>query len=170
MERAKEEIRKAMSKSKKNADLHYYMGIIELSQRNYSEAMEYIERAIKYADDSTARDYIAKALCLACLAKFKEAVEDLEVTIKLEQNWIDAYFLKGKCSYLAGDINSAFMSYQQLVILEKKEYVMHIHAGNLLMNTGAIEDAIKAFTNANRLKESSVAFYQQAKVLLILTK
>jgi tetratricopeptide (TPR) repeat protein len=158
-----------MSKSRKNADLHYYMGVIELSQHNYNEALEYIEKAIKYADDSIARDYMTKALCLACLSRFKEAIEDLEVTIKLEQNWADAYLLKGKCSYLVGDINSAFMSYQQLVFLEKNKYVMHIHAGNLLMNTGAIDDAAKAFTNADRIKESSVAFYQQAKVFLILT-
>lgn len=157
-----------MAKSKKNADLHYYMCITELSQHNYTEALEHIDKTIKYADDSTTRDYIAKALCEACLGMFKEAIEDLEVAVRLEQSCVDAHLLKGKCCYLMGDVNSAFVCYQQLVIIEKDEYAMHVHAGNLLMNTGAIDDAVKAFSNANRIKESSVAFYQQAKVLFAL--
>lgn len=45
--------------------------------------------------------------------------------------------------------------------------MVHIYAGNLLMTTGAYEDAIKALTNANNLKVTSLAVYQKARVSLI---
>ena len=95
---------------------------------------------------------------------FKEAIDDLDIVIKLDPNFTDAYLIKGKCSCLSGDINTAFMCYQQLIMLNKDEPIMHIHAGNLLMANGSIEDAVKAFSNGNELKKTSIAYYQQAKV------
>ena len=161
---AKEEIILAMTQSKKNADLHYYMGMLELSQHNYSDAFYQFNKTIKYADDSSARDYFAKGIAEACLNMFKEAIDDLDIAVKLEEKFTDAHLLKGKCSYLTGDVNTAFSCYQKLILIDKSNYLMHIHAGNLLMNTGAVEDAIKALSNANKIEESSIAYYQQAKV------
>ena len=123
-------------------------------------------KTIKYADDSTARDYFAKGLTEACLNMFKEAINDLEISIKLDPNFIDAYLIKGKCLYLVGDMNGAFSSYQKLILIDKNNPVMHIHAGNLIMTSGGIEDSIKAYVNANNVKETNIAYYQQAKVLL----
>lgn len=42
---------------------------------------------------------------------------------------------------------------------------MHIYAGNLLMTTGAYEDAVKAFSNAFELQPLGQALYQRARVL-----
>ena len=95
---------------------------------------------------------------------FKEAIDDLDIAIKLDANHTDAYLIKGKSSFLAGDTNTAFMCYQQLILLNKNDPVMHIHAGNLLMASGAFEDAAKAFSNANDIQETAVAHYQQSKV------
>jgi len=44
-------------------------------------------------------------------------------------------------------------------MLEPKNSNMHIYAGNLLMTTGSYEDATKAFTNADNLKQNSLALY-----------
>jgi len=150
--------------------LHYYKGILQVSQHQYMEGMQEFERSIKYADESTARHYFAKGFAEACLNMFKEAIEDLDIAAKLDQNFTDAHLVKGKCSYLAGDSNNAFISYQQLIILNKDDPVMHIHAGNLLMASGAIEDAIKAFANANDFKETAISYYQQSKVFFLQIK
>lgn len=40
--------------------------------------------------------------------------------------------------------------------------MVHIYAGNLLMTTGSYEDATKAFTNADSVEKSSLAFFQRA--------
>lgn len=164
MKSARAEIDMALAKAKKNADLHYYKGILELAQSRYTESLQEFLKTIKYADDSTARDYFAKGLAEAFLGLFKEAVEDLEITIKLDPCFADAYLLKGKCMYLLGDLNGAFASYQQLIMASKNDPLMHVHAGNLIMASGRVEDSIDAFNNANKVEETSVAYYQQTKV------
>ncbi len=161
---AEDELEVALSKAKKDAELHYYKGILQVSQHQYVDSLKEFNKAIKYADESTARHYFAKGFAESCLNMFKEGIEDMDIAIKLEQSYTDAYLVKGKCCYLAGDTNNAFVCYQQLIMLNKNNPVMHIHAGNLLMASGATDDAIKAFGNANELKETTIAYYQQAKV------
>ena len=46
--------------------------------------------------------------------------------------------------------------------------MVHIYAGNLLMTTGSYEDATKAFTNADSVQKSSLAFYQRARCFIAL--
>ena len=46
--------------------------------------------------------------------------------------------------------------------------MVHIHAGNLLMLTGSYDDAIKAFVNANGIKETISAYYQIIKCKLLV--
>ena len=48
--------------------------------------------------------------------------------------------------------------------------LVHVHAGNLLMLAGSIEDASKAFTNANSIKPTLEAFVQRAKCYLLLER
>jgi lipoprotein NlpI len=43
----------------------------------------------------------------------------------------------------------AFLDFQKLILLEPKNPMVHIYAGNLLMTTGSYDDATKAFTNAD---------------------
>lgn len=46
--------------------------------------------------------------------------------------------------------------------------MVHIYAGNLLMTTGSYEDATKAFTNADSVQKSSLAFFQRARCFIAL--
>ena len=55
-----------------------------------------------------------------------------------------------------------------MIILQSKNPMVHINAGNLLMTTGSYEDAIKAFTNANSVQLCPVAIYQRAWCYLAL--
>ena len=110
-----------MSKARKDPELHYYKRILTLSQHQYLYALKESTKAI---DESTARHYFAKGFSEACLNMFKEAIEDLDIAIKLEEGFTDAYFIKGKCAYLGGDTNTAFMCYQQLIIMNKNDPFM----------------------------------------------
>ena len=136
-----------------------------MSQCRYNEALEYFSKTIKYADESTARDYFAKGFCETCIGMYKESIEDLDIALRLNPDLLDAYLIKGKCMFLARDTKGAFESYQRLISESKDDYLIHIHGGNLLMETGAINDALKAFATANKIKENIVSYYQQAKVL-----
>jgi len=46
---------------------------------------------------------------------------------------------------------------------------VHIYAGNLLMTTGAYQDAIKAFLNADNTRPTAQAAFQRARCYCALT-
>lgn len=46
--------------------------------------------------------------------------------------------------------------------------MVHIYAGNLLMTTGSYDDATKAFTNADSVQKSPLAFYQRSRCNIAL--
>lgn len=62
----------------------------------------------------------------------------------------------------------AFLDFQKLILLEPKNPMVHIYAGNLLMTTGSYDDATKAFTNADSVQKSSLAFYQRSRCHIAL--
>jgi len=135
-----------------------------MSQQEYPEALKEAIKAIKYADENIARDYFNKGVCETCLDMFKEALDDFDIALNLDPMLIDAYLLKGKTAYIYGDMNTAFECYQQMVTLCGNDFSIHIHAGNLLIISGAFQEAINAFDLANELKETELAHYQKAKV------
>ena len=83
---------------------------------------------------------------------------------------MQAYLNRGKCAYLIGDTGLAFMDFQKIIILEPKNPMVHVYAGNLLMTTGSYEDATKAFTNADNIHKSPLALYQRSRCFVALTK
>ena len=44
-------------------------------------------------------------------------------------------------------------------MIEPKNPLVHVYAGNLLMTTGSYEDGFKAFTNADSVEKCSLAIY-----------
>ena len=48
--------------------------------------------------------------------------------------------------------------------------MVHVYAGNLLMTTGAYQDAIKAFMNADTVQKTAIAAFQRARCFCALTE
>jgi len=118
-----------------------------------------LERASSGEDEPNATDLLHKGRCHACLSMFKEAITDFTKVIELDDELFDAYFFRGKCSYLIGDTSQAFLDFQKLILLQPKNPMVHAYAGNLLMTTGSYEDAAKAFSNADSVKSCAFAIY-----------
>ena len=143
LEEAKVELALGMEQMSNDAELHYYRGIIAMGQKEYLEALEDLNKTIKYAEESLGIHYLTRGKCYAALNLMKEAEEDLSIAIKLEQTLVEVYLIRGRCGYLVGNSNQAFLDYQQLIMHRPKDPLMHVHAGNLLMATGSYEDAAK---------------------------
>lgn len=94
---------------------------------------------------------------------FKEAISDTTVAIEANESLVDAYILRGKCAFISGDTKQAFMDFQKVIKLRPEDPMMHIHAANILMASGAYEQAIKAYTNAHKIGEIPMALYGRAK-------
>ena len=147
----------ALEKARKDSNLHYYKGLVHISQRQLKEGLQEIHKTIKYADESIARDYFVKGFCEASLFMLKEAIDDLDIAIKLNPELLDAYYIKGKCMHLLGDI-SALECYNQLIEKKPKDPLVYISKGIFLMINDSINDAIKSFQNANDIQETNIAY------------
>ena len=84
-------------------------------------------------------------------------MKDLTMALELDDTLTEAFVYRGKCAYLLGDTNLAFHDFQKLIISDQKNPLVHIYAGNLLMTTGAYNDAIKAFDNADTVQPTCLA-------------
>ncbi len=163
----REEISKSLDgfiKEKKNEHmLYYFRGIFGLYKQEFMNALRDFEKAIGYCDNVVAKYYIGRARCYACLSMFKEAIKDLSVAIDANDSIVDAYILRGKCAFISGDTKQAFMDFQKVIKMRPEDPMMHIHAANILMASGAYEQAIKAYTNAHKLGRIPMALYGRAK-------
>lgn len=90
-------------------------------------------------------------------------MKDLSIALNLDETLQDAYIYRGKCAYLLGDNNLAFLDFQRLILSDPKNPMVHVYAGNLLMTTGAYKDAIKAFENADTVMKTSIASFQRVR-------
>lgn len=111
---------------------------------------------------------MAKGLCYASLELYKEAVHDFSIVIQLDEECGDAYFYRGRCAFILGDSNTAFLDYQKFIMANPDDPYVHTHAGDLLVLIQSYEDAIKAYTNANSTRETAMAHSKIAKCHLIL--
>lgn len=98
-----------------------------------------------------------------------EALKDLSIALELDESLFEAYIFRGKCAYLLGDNNLAFHDFQKLIISDQKNPIVHIYAGNLLMTTGAYNDAIKAFDNADTVQQTALASFQRIRCYCALS-
>jgi len=125
--------------------------------------------AIEEEEESTAYFFLARGRTYACLSILTEAMKDLSVALNLDETLQSGYIYRGKCAYLLGDNNLAFLDFQRLILTDPKNPVVHIYAGNLLMTTGAYSDAIKAFENADTVEPTAVSAFQRVRCYCALS-
>jgi len=150
--------------------IYYYRGLLHNYLHWFYEALLDFEMAIDKDDEPGASLYLARGRSFACLSMLNEAIKDFSIAINLDEKWIDAYLCRGKCSYLVGDNTQAFMDFQKLIVLNSESPKVHIHAGNLLMTTGAYSDAIKAYVNADVVQDTAEAAFHRARWYTALNK
>jgi len=167
---AKRDLNKGMQNSQKDYAVLYLRGLVNFALHFFYDAITDLEMVIEKSEEASAKHYLARGRCYACLSMFKEAITDLTIAINLNKDLLDAYLNRGKCAYLIGDTGLAFMDFQKLIVIEPKNPMVHIYAGNLLMTTGSYEDATKAFTNADNIHKSSLALYQRGRCNVALNQ
>lgn len=73
--------------------------------------MKDFNSAIDAEEDPTASYFLARGRCYACLSILTEAMKDLSIALNLDDSLQDAYIYRGKCAYLLGDNNLAFLDF-----------------------------------------------------------
>lgn len=139
--------------------LYFFRGLLNFQMHQFYLALKDFSVAIEEEEEPTAAYYLARGRTYACLSILSEAMKDLSIAINLDETLQDAYIYRGKCAYLLGDNNLSFMDFQRLILTDPKNPMVHVYAGNLLMTTGAYQDAIKAFLNADTVQKTAVAAF-----------
>jgi tetratricopeptide (TPR) repeat protein len=167
-EKSKFLLDKAISQRETDSDLYFFRGLVLYYLGKPIEAVPEFEVAIDKAEDNMPIHFMARGLCYAQLKLLKEAIQDFSISIQLDEKLSEAYYYRGRCAYLLDDSQLAFQDFQKMITNKHEDPI--VHAGNLLMLAGSIEDARKAFTNANSIKPTPEAFIQRAKCFLMLEK
>ncbi|CAG9333091.1 unnamed protein product [Blepharisma stoltei] len=158
---------KAIESRETESELYFYRGIVLYFLGKPIDAVTDMESAMEKSEENMPMHFLARGLCYVTLKLIKEAIEDFSIAIQLDEKLAEAYFYRGRCAYLLDDTQLAFLDFQKLIVAKPKDPIVHVHAGNLLMLTNSIEDATKAFSNANSIKPTITAYVQSAKCSII---
>ena len=167
-EKSKELLDIAIKIRDSESDLFFFRGVLLYYIGKTVDAVHDIEKAIDKAEDNVVDHFIARGLCSGRLKMYKEAIQDFCIAIQLNEKCVEAYYYRGRCHFILDDTSSAFEDFQKLAALSPNDPQVHIHAGDLLMLTGSIEDALKAYLNANSTKIMPESYIQRAKCYLLI--
>ena len=98
--------------------LRFYRGLIYLYMQEFDKAVVDIYQAIKNNDESNAKYHMFIGLAYGCMNLLKEAMKDLTISIKLKDDYLSAYYNRGKCAYLLGNADLAFTDFQKLLLIK----------------------------------------------------
>ena len=166
-DKSKEFLDVAIKIRETEADLFFFRGIVQYYLGNTIEAVHDIEQAIDKAEDNVVDHFVARGLCSARLKMHKEAIQDFCIAIQLNEKCSEAYYYRGRCAFIMDETSTAFEDFQKLINLNPENPEVHIKAGNLLMLNGSIEDALKAYNNANIKTVVPESNLQRAKCFLM---
>ncbi len=86
---AKEIMDRALLKHPKDTSLLYFRGIILFYLHLFYEALIDLDAVIDIEDEPTAKQYLARGRCHACLSMFQEAIHDLTKALEIDEELVD---------------------------------------------------------------------------------
>jgi tetratricopeptide (TPR) repeat protein len=93
-EKAGRDAVRALEKDKNNHKAYFILGNCANDKNDLPAAIGFYKKAIEF-NKSEPDYYFKRAIAFGKQQKFKECVEDLDACLKLEPNYIDAYYWRG---------------------------------------------------------------------------
>lgn len=93
-EKAGKDAVSALEKDKNNNKAYFILGNCANDKNDLVAAIGFYKKAIEY-NNSEPDYYFKRAIAFGKQQKFKECVEDLDACLKLDPNYIDAYYWRG---------------------------------------------------------------------------
>ncbi len=86
---ARRDLNRALKHSPKDYQVMYFRGILNFALHYFYDAITDFEKVIEKAEEASAKYYLARGRCYACLSMFKEAITDLSIAINLNKDCLD---------------------------------------------------------------------------------
>eukprot|EP00826_Nyctotherus_ovalis_P052261 TRINITY_DN6602_c0_g2_i1.p1 TRINITY_DN6602_c0_g2~~TRINITY_DN6602_c0_g2_i1.p1 ORF type:complete len:130 (+),score=34.31 TRINITY_DN6602_c0_g2_i1:77-466(+) len=103
--------------------LYFYRGLIHLYTKQFDRAINDFTRAIKHNDIASSKYHMYLGLTYGCANLLTEAMSHLSTSVKLKDDYLLAYYNRGKCAYLQGDVDQAFADFQKLLLIKPVDVV-----------------------------------------------
>ena len=120
-----------------------------------------LEKAITCAREATEwkpHDHGSFGLLGKCLfgrGKFKEAIKKFSVSIRLNRDYAEGYFMRGDVYLHANNDELAIQDYSKAIELEPDKYHVYVSRGIVYLKKNEPDLAISDFTKSLRLKSNS---------------
>tara|TARA_B100000508_G_C11465688_1_gene282147 strand:- start:1771 stop:2817 length:1047 start_codon:yes stop_codon:yes gene_type:complete len=121
---------------------------IERAQRHYKYIL-----SIKQNDPATM---VELANTFALTGDIKSAIKYINDALRIDQEYRDAYVLKGSIYKTADKNDLALSSYQTAVQLDPDYFIGHLNTGWLLTDMGDHELALEYYENAKELRPNNL--------------
>jgi tetratricopeptide (TPR) repeat protein len=139
------------------------LGDIERSKKHYKYVL-----SVKSNDPAVM---VELANTYSLTGDFKTAIKYINDALRIDEEYRDAYVLKGSIYKTTGKFDLALSSYQTAVQLEPDFFIGHLQIGWLLTEMGDHKLALEYYENAAELKPNNLnATYGIAKSLQDLGK
>lgn len=92
MRDAKRDLNRALKHSPKDYQVMYFRGILNFALHYFYDAITDFETVIEKSEETSAKFYLARGRCYACLSMFKEAITDLSIAINLNKDLLDVNY------------------------------------------------------------------------------
>ncbi|EAN94755.1 hypothetical protein C3747_44g60 [Trypanosoma cruzi] len=149
-----------------NADAYLLMGDSYRGQEEFDKAIEYYTQCLG-RDPTNARALEGRAASYASLKKWSLAFENYTAVIHLEPENDHLYNLRGLCTLstrvpglrlLSVEFNQCVSDFKTSIRLNEANYYAWANLGRTYEDQGLLEEALKAYSSALKIKED----YEQA--------
>ncbi|ESL12117.1 hypothetical protein TRSC58_00121 [Trypanosoma rangeli SC58] len=149
-----------------NANAYFLMGECYRGQGEFDKAIEYYTQCLG-RDPTNARAIEGRAGCYAALQKWSLAFENYTAVIHLEPENDHVYNLRGLCTLntrvpglrlSSADFSQCVSNFQTAIRLNEANYYAWANLGRTYEDQGLLEEALKAYSSAVKIKED----YEQA--------
>ncbi|TAL02196.1 MAG: glycosyltransferase family 41 protein, partial [Rhodospirillaceae bacterium] len=134
-----------------NFDCLHFMGIIELQQGNYPEAVRRLDAALA-VNTSVAEAFNNHGVALQALRRHQEAVGSFDRAIVLNPTYAEAFVNRGSALAALGRHVEAIASFDRAIAIDGNAVGAFIGRGRVLGAMGQYDPAIKDFDQAIALQ------------------
>ncbi|MDE5124122.1 MAG: tetratricopeptide repeat-containing serine protease family protein, partial [Trichodesmium sp. St19_bin1] len=155
-------IDKAIKLSEKDVNLYVLQSNIYLAMKRYSKAKQSLDEAVIIAEDKQPMLYIYRGNILGLYQKLDEAERDFSKAIELDKNSPDIHLARASFYYnIKQNINKAEADFAKAIDLNPDYAEAYYQRGNMRLNWGKYQDAIKDYDQVIKILPYSAAAYYQ---------
>lgn len=133
--------------------VHYYkQGTIALKNNKNKEALEFFDKILKLVPKSNFKDlYLKKGFALDNLGKYKEAIDNYNIAIKLDNKYALAYLNKGVSLGKQNKNLEAIENFDKVIELNPNSSEAYNNKGAALGNLNKYQEAVDNYNKAIEL-------------------